>query len=143
MEFCNLFYDLLELRSPRKDGAHLHFRIVPCTFLCNAMYLLYAGGHRWAYIGCTGHARSLICPPGTLCTEKKTVQRTPPNPNGRPKAVFDEATCMQLYQKGMSDIKIGKHFGLSKNPIAAWRARNNLPSNSRSPQARMAFLNGR
>ena len=82
-------------------------------------------------------------PVGARCTEKKTVQRTPPNPNGRPKAVFDEATCMQLYQKGMSDIKIGKHFGLSKNPIAAWRVRNNLPSNSKSPQARMAFLNGR
>ena len=62
---------------------------------------------------------------------------------GDKKTGFDEATCMQLYQKGMSDIKIGKHFGLSKNPIAAWRARNNLPSNSRSPQARMAFLNGR
>ena len=85
----------------------------------NCIYRCYitAGLYCCDYIGCTGHARSLICPPGARCTEKKTVQRTPPNPNGRPKAVFDEATCMQLYQKGMSDIKIGKHFGLSKNPI--------------------------
>ena len=84
----------------------------------NCIYRCYitAGLYCCDYIGCTGHARSLICPPGARCTEKKTVQRTPPNPNGRPKAVFDEATCMQLYQKGMSDIKIGKHFGLSKNP---------------------------
>ena len=110
-----------------------------CIYRC----YITAGLYCCDYIGYTGHARSLICPSGARCTEKKTVQRTPPNPNGRPKAVFDEATCMQLYQKGMSDIKIGKHFGLSKNPIAAWRARNNLPSNSRSPQARMAFLNGR
>ena len=86
----------------------------------NCIYRCYitAGLYCCDYIGYTGHARSLICPPGARCTEKKTVQRTPPNPNGRPKAVFDEATCMQLYQKGMSDIKIGKHFGLSKNPIA-------------------------
>ena len=67
----------------------------------NCIYRCYitAGLYCCDYIGCTGHARSLICPPGARCTEKKTVQRTPPNPNGRPKAVFDEATCMQLYQR--------------------------------------------
>ena len=39
----------------------------------------------------------------------------------RPKAVFDEANMYAtVSRRGMSDIKIGKHFGLSKNPIAAW-----------------------
>lgn len=111
----------------------------------NCIYRCYitAGLYCCDYIGYTGHARSLICPPGARCTEKRTVRRAPPNPNGRPKAVFDEAICMELYRKGMSDIQIGKRLGLSKNPIASWRARNKLPANGRSPQARMAFLNGR
>lgn len=110
-----------------------------CIYRC----YITAGLYCCDYIGCTGHARSLICPPGALCTEKKTVRRAPPNPNGRPKAAFDEAICMELYRKGMSDMQIGMRFGLSKNPIASWRARNKLPANGRSPQARMAFLNGR
>lgn len=61
----------------------------------NCIYRCYitAGLYCCDYIGYTGHARSLICPSGARCTEKKTVQRTPPNPNGRPKAVFDEAVC--------------------------------------------------
>ena len=50
----------------------------------NCIYRCYitAGLYCCDYIGYTGHARSLICPPGARCTEKKTVQRTPPNPNG-------------------------------------------------------------
>lgn len=45
----------------------------------NCIYRCYitAGLYCCDYIGYTRHARSLICPSGARCTEKKTVQRTP------------------------------------------------------------------
>ena len=45
----------------------------------NCIYRCYitAGLYCCDYIGCTGHARSLICPPGARCTEKKTVLTQP------------------------------------------------------------------
>ena len=112
------------------------------AYICSGLYCC-------DYIGFTGHARSLVCPPGKLCTLKKAAPRRTPNPCGAPRAKFDEEMCLRLYREGLSDNQIARHFGLSKTPIASWRKRNGLAANGslnhdrRSPQARMAYLNGR
>ena len=113
-----------------------------CTGCAYRAYIS-GGVHFCDYIGFTGHARSLICPAGRGCTVRKGPE------TGRPRAGLDEELCMELYKRGWSDAQMARYFGLSKTPIANWRKRNGFQANGknggdrRSPQARMAYLNGR
>lgn len=50
--------------------------------------------------------------------------------NHEPKrAHIDQRVARELYEKGLSDPKIGEALGVSKSVISGWRKRNSLPPN--------------
>lgn len=88
------------------------------------------------YLTMTGHARILVSPEaGKNCTawEKRErgqrKRREPILPTVRKKRknpLHDQ--MMELYQKGMSDVAIGKEIGRSKSCVRHWRISLNLPA---------------
>ena len=96
------------------------------------------------YIGHTGHARILICPPGELCTVKSTVPREEkverydkggfavrqPGKAG-PKERIPVGKVRELAALGWSDYKIAKEIGFAKTSVMACRRRHNIPRGKR------------
>lgn len=98
----------------------------------------YAGGC-CDYIGHTGHARSLICPPGEKCTVKSTTPRNTrverydrggypirqPGKLGPPERI-PVNKVRELAGKGLSNAKIAKEIGFSKSAVRACIMRYNI-----------------
>lgn len=85
-----------------------------------------------------GHARSLICPPGALCTVKSTVPRStipateqPAIGKGGRRICWDQVEARRLWKLGLSDAEISRRIGTSKQNIQAWRTRRGMKANGR------------
>lgn len=92
------------------------------------------------YIGRTGHARSLICPPGEGCTVKSTKPRKkqterydrggyPIKQKGKvgPPERIPVGKVRELAALGWSDYRIAKEIGFAKTSVMACRRRHNIP----------------
>lgn len=93
------------------------------------------GGDRICdYIGHTGHARSLICPPGALCTVKSKVTRKPRQDgrkhNGRA-YTWDTAKALSMYKQGARDPEIADALGVRREAVWHWRIRQKLTANKK------------
>lgn len=98
------------------------------------------------YIGHTGHARSLICPPGALCTVKSTARRQHQEPycdrggylckpRGH-KCTWDTGLAMELYRQGKNDREIGEAVGANYRLIYQWRKNRGMKANTKTAKRR-------
>lgn len=83
-----------------------------------------------------GKARSLICPPGELCTVKSTVPRItipaieqPALGTAGRRLCWDQNEAKRLWKLGMSDAEIARRVGTARQNVRAWRLRRGMKAN--------------
>lgn len=88
------------------------------------------------YLLHNGHPRSLICPPGELCTVKSTVPRESIPDAEQPalgtagrRLCWDQAEARRLWKLGLSDAEIARRVGTVRQNVRAWRLRRGLKAN--------------
>lgn len=97
------------------------------------------GNYTCDYLLNNGHARSLICPPGELCTVKSTVPRSTIPATEQPalgtagrRLCWDQVEARRLWKLGLSDAEIARRVGTSKQNVQAWRTRRGMKANGRA-----------
>lgn len=91
------------------------------------------------YIGHTGKPRSLICPPGKLCTVKSTRPRELDGEPGTHR--WDVKTALDLHKAGANDVEIAAALNVAKETVLRWRKGQGLPANrkQKNPTSRIKW----
>ena len=101
------------------------------------------------YLDHTGHARSVICPPGVGCICYERRERRKPKKWSLPKRPKDQKRirkrggkingkiATKLYGEGANDCQIAAACGVTRGAIRQWRMKNGLaPNAGRGEQAK-------